>query len=217
MNFSTDRDLLLIDPHVFRDVPMMSQQRLKVTDASLTATTLTSPTADFQAAQIDTGCVVLLQDTDTPVEVVATTNATTLEVSLPRQDPNAAAIPPSLSTPSTDLTVVARTFAPQAAVVHAMLLRLAGIDEDDNPQELTADAIVSRSVMAHLEALGTLELVYAAAATINGENKQVAAKAERFRQRFNQAVREAAILVDLNGDGLADDQRRFGIINLQRV
>jgi len=28
MNFSTDRDLLAIDPNIFADVPLLSQQRL---------------------------------------------------------------------------------------------------------------------------------------------------------------------------------------------
>ena len=213
MTFSTDRDLLLIEPHVFRDVPLMSQQHLHVTDASVTGTTLSSASADFTAAQLDTGSVVLITNSDTACEVIDVLNANTLTVSLPRPDPNTAAIPVG---DATALTVVARTFAPQATVVHGLLLRLAGIDSDIE-EELTADSIVSQSVMAHLEALGTLELVYAAAATITGDNDEVQAKAQLYRQRFNQAIREARVLIDLDGDGAADEERNFGLVNLHRV
>ena len=220
MNFSTDRDLLVLEPHVFVDVPMMSQQRLSVTDASLSGTTLTTATGDFAAAQVDAGCVLLFTDNDTAVEVVSRTDANTVEVSLPRADPNTAPIPPapgSFPNGTTGLKVVARTFELQAATVHSLLLRLAGIDTDNPDEPLTADSIVSRSVMAHLEALGTLELTYAAAATITGDNDEVRAKADRYRKRFNDALREACVLLDLNGDGFADQQRRFGLIHMNRV
>ena len=213
MTFSTDRDLLLIEPHVFRDVPLMSQQLLEITDASITGTTLASATADFAAAQLDVGSVVLIQDSDTACEVIEVVNANTLSVSLPRADPNTAAIPVG---DGSGLTVVARTFAPQAAMAHGLLLRLTGMDHDVE-EEITAESIVSTSVMAHLEALGTLELVYAAASTLTGDNDEVTAKATQYRQRFNQAFREARVLIDVDGDGVVDEERNFGLINLHRV
>jgi len=82
MNFSTDRDLILLEPNLFRDVPMLSQQRLGITDAIITATTLTSATADFVTAQVDGGSVVLVGEV--AHEVVARIDANTLTISLPR-------------------------------------------------------------------------------------------------------------------------------------
>ena len=79
MNFSTDRDLLTIEPLVFRDVPMMSQQRLTMTDGVITGLNLTSSTADFQEAQVDTGGVVLIDGE--AHEVTQRIDGSTLEVS----------------------------------------------------------------------------------------------------------------------------------------
>ena len=73
MNFSTDRDLLALEPNVFNDVPLTSQRRLSVTDAAITGTTLASASADFVAAQVETGSVVLVNNN--PLEVLARVDA----------------------------------------------------------------------------------------------------------------------------------------------
>ncbi|MEZ6193973.1 MAG: hypothetical protein R3C45_22230, partial [Phycisphaerales bacterium] len=82
MNFSTDRDLLAIEPAVFEDVPFAAQKRLQVADASISGTTVTSASADFVSAQVDAGSVVLIAGL--AFEVVSRTDANTIEVSLPR-------------------------------------------------------------------------------------------------------------------------------------
>lgn len=126
MNFSTDRDLLLYEPTLFNDLPWVSQQRLRVTDGDVTGTTLTSAQADFEAAQVDAGSVLLVGKL--PVEVIARIDSMTLTVSLPRTRTTDAAIPPG---DVSSATVIARTFAPQAELVCGSLLRMLGLDSDD--------------------------------------------------------------------------------------
>ncbi|MEX0775200.1 MAG: hypothetical protein WD042_05740 [Phycisphaeraceae bacterium] len=222
MNFSTDRDLLALEPNLFADVSFLAQQRLSVTDGVLGGTTLTSATADFAAARIDPGDVVLIAAV--PHEVMSRQDAHTLTVSLLRNALSDPAIPAPASAGS-GLEVIARTFAPQAALIHDMLLHLLGIDpdapeadEEDIPNGvLTEDAVVSLSAMARLEALGTLERLYAAAASLAGDNEPLWRKATWARDQFYAALHRASIRIDTDNDGRADTTRRFALANLVRV
>lgn len=212
MNFSTDRDLLIYEPTLFTDVPWVSQQRLSVSDGALTGATLTSALADFVQAQVDTGSVLLVGTT--PVEVIERVDAMTLTVSLPRARTSDAAIPPG---DGTSLSVVVRTFAPQAELVSASLLRMLGLDRDDPDQSLDSDAVVSLSLMARLESLATLERVFSSAAALTGDNDGLLFKAAEYRRRLAEAASRAPVQVDTNGDGLPDEKRYIGLSRLTRV
>lgn len=204
MNFSTDRDLLALEPSLFYDVPIASQLRLQVSDAAVAGTVLTSATADFVAAQVESGSVVLLDNT--ALEVLTRASATTLTVSRLRNRLGDAAIAPA---PGTGLTLVVRTFAPQATLVHDLLLGALQLTDDE--------PVVSLSAMAHLEALGTLERVYAAAVTFAGDQPGLERKADHYRVRFAQALRRCPVLLDLDGDGVADTRRCLASAELVRV
>ncbi|MEQ9460926.1 MAG: hypothetical protein RIG82_08250 [Phycisphaeraceae bacterium] len=75
---------------------------------------------------------------------------------------------------------------------------------------------MSLGAMMRLECLGTLGMVYSAAASIGGHHEAVLAKASLYRERFRRACREAVIGVDLDGDGRADERRRLGLVSLAR-
>ncbi len=212
MNFSTDRDLLLYEPMLFNDVPWVSQQRLRVTDGSVTGTMLTSAEADFEAAQVDTGSVVLIDKT--PVEVVARVDAIALTVSLPRARVSDTPIPPG---DGNSLTAVVRSFAPQAALVCRSLLHMLGLDSDDPDQPLDAEAVTSLSLMARLETLGTLERVFSSAAALTGDNDALLFKAAAYRRRLLEAASRSPVQVDTNGDGLPDEKRYLGMSRLARA
>jgi len=212
MNFSSDRDLLAYEPQVFTDVPFAAQQRVSVADGELGGTTLTSASADFAAAQVDAGDVVLIAGL--AHEVLSRTDAHTLEVSLPRTNLTDAAIP---SHGGTQLAVQVRTFAPQAAVVHDELLRLLRMDPDDPQPILTEDAIVSLSLMSRLEALGTLARLYAGGVAVIGDNAGLQRKEAEYRGRFREACAAAVVRLDTDGDGFADEQRRIGASRMERV
>ncbi len=215
MNYSTDRDLLAMEPTLFHDVPWVGQQRLSTDDAQVIDTTVISPTADFGAAQVEAGSVVLINRV--AHEVVTRLDATSLTVSLLRTRLSDAAIP-SARGDGGPWPMVVRTFAPQAAMVHDGLLRLLGIDAHaPDPAALREDAVVSISVMARLETLGTLERVYSGAAALTGDNQMLLYKAGEYRRRFRHAVAQASVLLDTNGDGHADERRRLGLTRLHRV
>lgn len=210
MNFSADRDLLPYEPTVFNDVPYVGQQRLGVSDVAFDGTVVTSASADFTAAGIESADVVLIADI--PHEVIARNDANTLTVSLLRTRLGDAVVP---GTAGTDLELIARTFAPQATLVHEHLLTLMGIG--DPGSDLNEDAIVSLSVMARLETLGTLERVYSGAAALIGDNATLLHKAKTYRDRFRRSLRGATVLIDTDGDGHADARRCPGVVRLQRV
>jgi hypothetical protein len=212
MNFSTDRDLLAIEPAVFQDVPFAAQKRLQVSDATVAGTMLTSASADFVTAQVDAGSVVLIGGV--AFEVVSRTDANTLGVSLPRTRVTDPAIPGG---DGTDLEVIARTFAPQAELVHDGLLRLIGIDPEDADAELTQASVLSVALMARIEALGTLEMVYAGAASLAGDNDTLLMKAGEYRRRFGQACASAVVALDTDGDGLADRRVPLGVARFTRL
>lgn len=212
MNFSTDRDLLLYEPTLFNDLPWVSQQRLSVTDADVNGTMLTSAQADFEAAQIDVGSVLLVGKI--PVEVLARIDSMTLMVSLPRTKTSDTAIPPG---DVSSASVVGRTFAPQAELVCGSLLGMLGLDHDDPEEPLDADAVVSLSLMARLESLGTLERVFSSAAALTGDNDALLFKAAEYRRRFLEAAARCPVQIDTTGDGLPDEKRYIGVGRLTRA
>ncbi|MFW6059378.1 MAG: hypothetical protein ACODAQ_04310, partial [Phycisphaeraceae bacterium] len=168
--------------------------------------------ADFELAQVEAGSVVLVGRT--PHEVIERVDPQTLTVSLLRTRLNDDPIP---GEEGTNLDVKVRTFAPQAALVHDALLRLLGIDPSDPDAPLDEDAVVSLSVMARLEALGTLERIYSGAAALTGDNEQLRIKAHEYGRQFHLAATQSSVLVDVDGDGHADERRRLGLVRMTRV
>ena len=214
MNFSTDRDLLLLEPRVFNDVAFIAQEFVHESDGAVSATTLTSVQADFEMADVDAGSVVLISQV--PHEVVERIDANMLTISLPRARTSDVAVP---GESGSSQEIIVRTFRQQAALVHDALLRMIGIDPDDSGG-LDEDAVISLNLMAKLEALGTLERVYSAAQLYDSmgetDNTYFREKADEYRSRFATARERATILIDVNQDGLAEERRRLGLIRLRR-
>jgi hypothetical protein len=198
-NFSKDSDLLAHEPMIFHELPFAGQTRLRVTDAAISGQTVTSPSGGFAA--LAPGHVAIVGDGAFAIAAIVNDNTLTL------------AVPPVGVGGS---TLVVRTFAPQAAVVHDELLRALGIDPDHPGAAASESKIVSRSWMTQLEALGTLSRAYAAAVSIGADNRRILEKAERYRQRFSRGLIGAAVLLDLDGDGRPDTVRHPGIVTLTR-
>jgi hypothetical protein len=187
-NFSNDADLLAYEPYVFTDLPFASQRRLRVTDAAVDGTTVTSETGGFAA--LVAGQVVVIEALT--YAIASITDDNTLEL---------AAAPIELSS-TTGLTLTVPTLAPQAWLVH---------DEDDAEADITEQSIVSTQLMRRLEAIGTLAHAYSAAVALVGDNETINAKADRYRQRYQRALNVAQVLIDADGDGLADAWRSPGV------
>ncbi len=211
MRFCNDRDLINLEPNLFSEAPLVAHHRLTVSDGTLAGTMLTSANADFTAAQIDAGSVVLVDDM--PHEVVERIDANTLTVSLLRSDLTDAPIP---GTDGSDLELTVRTFSPQIALVHGMLMRLLGGDARQPTGALDDSAVVSTDVMRRLETLATLERIYSAAFTLQSDNAHALTKATEYRRRFRAACAASTVLIDLDGDGLPDVRRHLGVMRLRR-
>ncbi|MBC7773542.1 MAG: hypothetical protein H7210_13685, partial [Pyrinomonadaceae bacterium] len=115
--FANDRDLLLLEPNLFRDLAWVGQ-RLLVTTGSVSGSVLTLISGDFNSVGIGFGCVALYDATPTEITNIAAANAAT--VSLIRADPAGAIVPPlALGIKP----VIVSTFRPQLALVHHQVLR----------------------------------------------------------------------------------------------
>jgi sugar (pentulose or hexulose) kinase len=210
--FTGDRDLLVLEPNLLRDIGWVGQRLVSAT-GSVSGTTVTVTGADLVAAGVSPGMVALYDAT--PIEITAVVSTTAATVSLIRAEPDGALIPPPAmgSKP-----VIIATFVPQIALVHSQVLRLLGIDpegegEGGGPTE--ADITNARSLWL-VEALGTLYTIYSAAAALAAPDSALAARAEMYRRRFAEERRLGAARIDLDGDGVADATRRLSLVQLMR-
>ncbi|QDU72806.1 hypothetical protein [Mucisphaera calidilacus] len=209
MNFSEDRDLLAYEPEVFSEVPFAAQERVSIADGVVTGSVLSSVSADFVAAGVSAGCVVLLDRV--AHEVVEVLDGQSLRVSRLRVRASDALVS---AAEGEGVAVRVRTFAAQASLVHDLLLRLLGLEGEDG---LGEGSVVSLGAVCRLECLGALELIYSAAASVGGANESVLAKSALYRGRFRRACRETTVGVDVDGDGLADERRGLGLVSLVRA
>ncbi len=215
MPFSTDRDLLALEPNLFRDIAWSAQTRLTASDASITSTTLTSASSDFVAAHITPGMIALVDDA--PLEVTEVLAATQLTVSRLR---DAITDDPIAPLPMSGASLRIATFGPQREIIHRQLLAALGLDpaplDEDNPRP-NASQVVNTRDMALVESLGALHLILSSAAALVGETSTLWTKAALHRDRFDHARRRLAAHLDLNNDGAPDAQRHITIAHLTRA
>lgn len=211
--FTTDRDLLLLEPLLFRDLAWIGQRLVRGT-GTIAGTTLTMSTQDatLEAAGIVAGHVVSFDHVG--YEVLARLSPTTATISRPRHDPADPAIPPAPA--ASPLLVEITTFAPQIAIVHNQLLRMLGIDPADPASSPTESNITNPRALALPESLGTLHMLHAAAAAPQRRDGHLYDRAEMYRRRFAAERLRAVVRLDLNNDGQADATRRLSIAQLSR-
>ncbi len=210
--FTADRDLLTLEPNVFRDAGWVGQ-RLLTTTGSVSGTTLTIASGSFTDAGIAPGHVLVYDAI--ALEVLTVASATAATVSILRALPTDPAIPPpALGTKS----VACWTFRPQIALVHTQILRMLGIDPDATPESMVSEAsIINPASLSLAESLGTLHLVYSAAAALTQADSALAARAQMYRQRFGEERQRAVARIDLDGDGEPDATRRMNVIQFLRA
>ncbi len=211
--FATDKDLLTLEPGLFRDVGWVAQRLTRGTGA-ISGNTLTVSGADvaLDAAGITAGHVVTVGGTN--YEVIARPTASTLTISRVRANPSDPIQPPS---PVSGVEVFVMTFAPQIAMVERQALRMAGIEpEDAAPGAIQARDITNPSSLTMLVSLGALHTVYAAAGAGSGAGGSLTERAVMYRERFAAARQRAQVQIDLNGDGLPDATRRLNIAQFVR-
>lgn len=210
--FATDRDLLVLEPNLLRDVGWVGQRLVKGT-GSISGTTLTMSVQDvlFDQAGVDAGSIAAVGGV--PVEVLSRASGTELTVSLLRADAIDPAIPPA---PVTDAEVSVWTFRPQLALVHGQVLRMLGIEPDEPDAAVTESSITNPGALRVVEALGAMHLVMASAAAVSGPGSPAWERAAQYRARFAAERQRVAARIDLDGDGAADATRRLNVVQFLR-
>lgn len=211
-SFAKDRDLLVHEPNLFRDVGWVGQRLVKgVGTISGAALTMSSQDVQFDAAGVDVGHVVVVGGA--AYEVTARTSGTALAISRIRDDPSGPVLPPSAAT-AQDVWIA--TFAPQIAVTHRAILRSAGIDLDDPGAEIGQAAVVNSGALTRLECLGALAAIWSAAGVGAGDSSPALQRAAEYRKRFDAERPRVRVKLDLDGDGLADAARALNAVIVER-
>jgi hypothetical protein len=210
--FAQDRDLLVLEPALLRDIAWASQRTIDTT-ATLAANTLTITSGSLEAAGVDAGSIILFDSL--PIEVIARLSPTQATVSLLRATRQSTPIPPP---PGTNRPCRVYTFAPQIALAHRQVLAMIAIDPDapeGSPAAPTAANITNPHALARLETLAVLHLIYAAAATSPAD--PLAARAALYRQRLSEERQRTVALLDLDNDGIAETTRRPNTTPMHRA
>ena len=210
--FIRDRDLLLHEPSLFRDVGWVGQRLVKGS-AGIIGTLLTFASQDvpLDQANIDIGHVVTIGGAS--YEIVDRVSATELTVSRVRASEADEIQPPAPV--SLEICTIS-TFAPQIGLIHGQILRTLGIEPGEAPAsgKITESSITNPDVFKEIAALGTLHLVYSAAAALAGAGSGVDHRASVYRTRFAQARARVVALIDTNGDGTPDASRRMNVVEI---
>ncbi|MFG0246717.1 MAG: hypothetical protein ACF8MF_11785 [Phycisphaerales bacterium JB052] len=210
--FSQDRDLVVHEPGLMRDVGWAGQRRLSV-QGSVVGTQLTLASGSLEDAGVSAGHVVVFDDVT--LEIVSVDSVTTATVSLMRGDVSGAAVPPIAAS---NRSVVVYDFSAQRAIVHTQVLAMLGIDaEGDAVFGLDETLITNPGALTRLEALGTLHLIYAGASAPSRASDRYAQRAELYRQRYQRERESVVAMIDTDGDGIAEVTRRPNAFVLGRA
>lgn len=209
MTFAKDRDLLALEPALFRDA-LWASQRLAQGSATLSGLTLLASKPVFASVGVAPGHVVVLSGA--PLEVLEMTGPASLVVSRLRADPTGPPITP-LDIDDGPFTVA--TFLPQIALVHEQLMRSIGVDPAD-PEAPSEGAILNPRDFRLAEALGALHLVFTGAGLHAPEDSPLRTRAQLHRERFLAERARLRARLDLDGDGRADAVRSPGSVRLVR-
>lgn len=217
--FATDRDLLALEPNLFRDVGWTGQRLVKGT-ATISFVTLIFDTQDvgLDAAGVDAGHVVVVAGT--AYEVIARSSASAIDISRLRPRDTDDPISPS---PAEGSDAFITSFRPQIEIVHRQVLRTAGIEPDPAPGGVLAPGQVGESAITNpadlklLEALGALHLIYSAAAAGLDRDSPAAGRAEFYRDAFARQRERTIVTLDLDHDGEPDASRCLATIQLARA
>ena len=215
MTFATDRDLLILEPNLVRDVGWAGQTLARgrgfVTDSRLTIDAI-----NLQARGVTTGMAALVGGL--PREITGFVNSFTAEVSLIR-DNAAAPVRPAFNFAPSPATIT--TFSPQIALAHAQLLRMFGLEPAGSPAPaasgaMTEDRVTNARDLALLESLCALHLIYSAASAMLGPDSAPGRRADLYAQRSGTERFRAVAKLDLDGDTIPDTHRRASVMQLTR-
>lgn len=214
--FATDRDLLVLEPGLFREIAWPGQTLFDTPLGTVSASgdTASSIKGDFVAQDIGAGNVCVIEGVS--VEVVERLSATQLRVSLLRERADGDIVP--LPFDGSGQRLVITTFRQQIAHVHNELLRSVGIDGVGTlgVAAVESGAILNTDAFVLAESLGALAMIFAGASALVDDESVTWAKATMYRARYREERARLVAAIDLDGDGFADATRRVGTGAMRR-
>lgn len=213
--FATDRDLLVLEPSVVRDIGWVGQRLVQGTgDVAGTTLSMTSQDVGFDEAGVEAGGVVVAGGV--VYEIVERLSESTLTISRMRPDADG---PLRMPSSVNGVSVEVPTFGPQLAMVHGQVLRMLGVEPEGSAGVgvITESSIANPEALVLLESLGALHLIFTAAAALGSNSSPAAFKAGLYRDRFAAERGRVAARVDTDGDGVADATRRPSVVQLVRA
>lgn len=211
MSLIVDRDLMVLEPSVFVDATSVGTLLASGTDGIVSASSLASAGVNFETRGVTENHVATVAGE--VLEVLARPSTNTLTVSRPRMTAND---DPVLPTSGSSLSFSVTTFERQIAEAQAWALGALGIDPQDTVKPLDETAVVNVDELDKIIALRTICDVFAMAAARLTSNQTLTQRRDLFRERLRRAVAQTSVLLDLNGDGVADASRRLNTIVLAR-
>jgi hypothetical protein len=208
--FTADRDLVVLEPAVFRDAAHLSQV-LYAGTCALDLTQVLTNSAPPESAEITSGGVALIDGV--AMEIVQRAGEREFGVSLPRPDRGALLVAwRTLASAKIEI----RGFSSMIAVVHRRLMADLGMSPGGPHADVEIGAVMNPEDWRNVETLGTLSLIYTAAAAMRGSDDPLWSKAEHYRREHAAARRRLVVRIDRDGDGVADVELRVQTGRLTR-
>lgn len=213
--YCSDRDILALEPVLFLGSGRTGHKLASGSDASISQTTLSSPSSDFQAAGIQPGMVLTTYDASASegrsCEIVSVDSASQLTVSVLRASLDDQPVAPAPGGTSFFI----RTFGPQITAVEASLVeRLRTQSESRSPDPAS---FVDSAQLRMIVAFGTVATVFLSMAVAATPADANWTKAQHYRGEFRRLQIGLRLSCDLDGDGIAESTRALGDVNLRRV
>ncbi|WP_428940570.1 hypothetical protein [Fontivita pretiosa] len=211
--FATDSDLLHWEPGLLRDAAAVAQTLLSGT-GTLAGTTFTIASGSLLDAHIAPEHVITIgSPIDSSFQIVSVDDASNLTLSVidTALDPDNGPAQPWAPFSGSNLGYAIRTFWPQRRIVSELLLQAAGV----KPQN--AASILNRDVLRRPCVLGSLHLVYTALSAAATEPLPLLNRAEMYERLYRRALRNTAVDIDLDGDGVFDTRRTLNVLKLIRT
>ena len=212
----SDRDILKIEPALFGANFPANQVIAAGMGGTLAGTTFGVSGANFVSAQVATGDCIYLKSADGKLdgvyEIVAVDSATQVCVSVLRADSQSDPIAPPAGS---DVTYRISTFKPQIAQVSLWVMEYLWVKRGQVIGDVSADEILDLDEVRQLCAMGVTATAYRTLAMGAGD-ENLWSKGQYYGQLFGKALESCRVLIDKDGDGIADSIRYSGCGRLFR-
>lgn len=215
---ATDRDVLAVEPNVFRDIAWAGQRLVSGSGSTIGGVLTQTPglyDVSFVDADVGTGHVVV--HAGVALEVVARIGATSVTVSRIRASTSDPVIP--VADTGASQTVV-YTLAPQIRMVTDQVYRLLGVAATGSalgPNQLVPEHVYDIGDIRRAVVMGTLHMAYSASAALSSEGSPLHQRTELYRRMFALERERAVVRFDADGDGEPEFTRRMNIMRFERL